>query len=278
MDINYDIIKKLIPNVLFETEDEPSVFDAITPWILEAENWVKDNITGHSDEILDKCGCSAVNTVVYRAFALAIPHIDITVTPTGLGVVSTQNIAPASKERVERLVNGTWKSHDVWLSSLVIRLFEIEEWRDTPQAVPFCCSLLKLPSDAVKNEGQEIFDAFLADSALAMRFEEMAADRYIGPQIMKIARDFIHFGAIPQDLQQEKETVSNIAHLLKLAVKSWIKAAADKRMPHPREVFDLVKPALSAIKSRESLFILWRQSFEHTELSECQQAQGAFFF
>ena len=45
-----------------------------------------------------------MRVVVTKAYADALPSLDIVVTPTGIGVVNTETIAPASKERVERLV------------------------------------------------------------------------------------------------------------------------------------------------------------------------------
>lgn len=41
--------------------------------------------------------------VVLRAAYLAVPHLDLVLTPTGFGIVSNQNTAPASRERVDAL-------------------------------------------------------------------------------------------------------------------------------------------------------------------------------
>ena len=38
------------------------------------------------------------------AYKLAIPHLDLVLTDNGFGVVSTQTVAPASAERVNRLI------------------------------------------------------------------------------------------------------------------------------------------------------------------------------
>lgn len=44
-----------------------------------------------------------VRTLCLRAFASALPQLDLTMTPDGFAVASTDKIAPASKERVQRL-------------------------------------------------------------------------------------------------------------------------------------------------------------------------------
>jgi len=46
----------------------------------------------------------ACQIAAYDAFHRAIPHLDVILTPNGFGIVSNSNIAPASKERVERLM------------------------------------------------------------------------------------------------------------------------------------------------------------------------------
>lgn len=43
--------------------------------------------------------------VCTKALWLAVPHLDLVLTPTGFGVVSNQNVAPASAERVANLRN-----------------------------------------------------------------------------------------------------------------------------------------------------------------------------
>jgi hypothetical protein len=48
----------------------------------------------------------------YHAFLLAIPSLDLVLTPNGFGIVSNSNVAPASKERVERLMAIVEKQRD----------------------------------------------------------------------------------------------------------------------------------------------------------------------
>ena len=50
--------------------------------------------------------------VAFDAFRSAIPHLDIILTPNGFGIVNNSNIAPASKERIERLMVIVEKQRD----------------------------------------------------------------------------------------------------------------------------------------------------------------------
>lgn len=59
---------------------------------------LEDLEASHTTRIL------ACQIAAYDAFHRAIPHLDVILTPNGFGIVSNSNIAPASKERVERLM------------------------------------------------------------------------------------------------------------------------------------------------------------------------------
>lgn len=58
----------------------------------------------------------------------AVPQLDLVLTPNGFGVVSNTNIAPASKERVERLLLSLEKMRDDTLSILLPLLANTEAW------------------------------------------------------------------------------------------------------------------------------------------------------
>ena len=58
-----------------------------------------NTICGYTDSNNIKILCSRL--VVADALRRAIPSLDIVLTPNGFGVVSTQNLAPASKPRVD---------------------------------------------------------------------------------------------------------------------------------------------------------------------------------
>lgn len=79
--------------------------------------------------------------ICLTAICAALPSLDLVYTPTGFGVVSNQNLAPASADRVNRLrsdlLNQGWDAFDEFLS----RLRGFEEWRNTPLAGTYFQSL-----------------------------------------------------------------------------------------------------------------------------------------
>lgn len=75
---------------------------------------------------------AALRFIISRGFHDALPHLDLVLTPTGFGVVSNQNVAPASADRVERLRQQMLRqSMDAYEEALsVVR--EFDEWHSSP--------------------------------------------------------------------------------------------------------------------------------------------------
>lgn len=67
------------------------------------------------------------------AFLDEMRGLDLVLTATGFGVVSTQDTAPASKMRVDALDGDLRRKERMLRSSLVSDLFSVEGWSSTPQ-------------------------------------------------------------------------------------------------------------------------------------------------
>ena len=59
-----------------------------------------------------KLKATMARIVAFDAFRNAVPHLDLILTPNGFGIVNNSNIAPASKERVERLIASLLSNRD----------------------------------------------------------------------------------------------------------------------------------------------------------------------
>lgn len=77
-----------------------------TKWLIDnfCPKEIFDDIADRPDPSTAKVTMARI--VAFDAFRSAIPHLDIILTPNGFGIVNNSNIAPASKERVERLINS----------------------------------------------------------------------------------------------------------------------------------------------------------------------------
>lgn len=140
-----EILRKYIPNVLATVKGEASLYDKLQPFLLSAEEWVAKNFI--PSELISTIGeDSAVHQllcqlVITEAFANAVPSLDLVLTPNGFGIVSNSNIAPASKERVERLIAELRSTRDRVLHLLLPKLPMIEGWLGTDQAAYFGATL-----------------------------------------------------------------------------------------------------------------------------------------
>ncbi len=68
-----------------------------------------------------------------RAFMNEMRGLDLVLTATGFGVVSTQDTAPASKMRVDSLDGQLRRQERLLLGTLLDRLFRVSGWNQQPQ-------------------------------------------------------------------------------------------------------------------------------------------------
>lgn len=110
---NKDLFVKYIPSVDgYEIDiDDNNVsefFQTITPYLQESEREIINDLIGNDlynivkeHPTLKDHLCLLISC---KAYYRAIPSLDLVHTPSGFAVVNTTNQAPASKERVERLL------------------------------------------------------------------------------------------------------------------------------------------------------------------------------
>lgn len=102
---SYEALATLLPNNVAPAMGDPTLFEKILPYIRHAESWVKDNLCDHtskmwqSDEFKYFIRVAVACDAIERAFS----GLDLVMTPNGFGVVSTETIAPASRERTAAL-------------------------------------------------------------------------------------------------------------------------------------------------------------------------------
>lgn len=142
------ILRKYIPNVLVSVKGEIPLFEKLEPFLAIAEQWVKANVTSelvfdvivrYSDDVVIKAYTAKV--VVCEAYRNAIPSLDLVLTPNGFGVVSNSNVSPASKERVNRLLESLESERDGAIRLLLSELPNVPEWCSTAQAEFFCSTM-----------------------------------------------------------------------------------------------------------------------------------------
>jgi hypothetical protein len=112
------------------------VFEALQGEIVAAQEYLQDEILGPVElcEEMENKG-KMVRFICFRAFERAIPQMDLVLTATGFGVVSNQNVSPASKERVEKLLSNIRRQASDALDAIIMSLLGNKEWASGNQAV-----------------------------------------------------------------------------------------------------------------------------------------------
>ena len=140
-------LRKYIPNVLATVEGEPPIFDRLSPFLESAEFWVSSNFAPQSIMYVQATSHGEQQTlikqlIVYHAFMLAVPSLDLVLTPNGFGIVNNSNVAPASKERVERLLAHLEAQRDTAIEHYLYVVYTFSSyWEHEPQGFYFMATL-----------------------------------------------------------------------------------------------------------------------------------------
>ena len=189
---NDDTLRQYLPNVFATVKGEVSLFDKVKVDIDLAQNWAVNSFTG---EVLfsDICSRSAddplrilsAKLIVTEALRRAIPSLDVVLTPNGFGVVSNQNIAPASKERVDRLIGSLADYRDECIANLLPALVGATQWITSSQAAFFGETLFPdlAITDQVKGTGSK-WERYLALRPMILDIEASLAEEFFSPELM----------------------------------------------------------------------------------------------
>ena len=188
-----DTIAGFIPNILTEVEGERSLFDKLAPFLESARLYLESEFLGHDDFLSEVHNDLALKILVAKAFADAVPSLDLIVTPTGMGVINTDNMAPASKERVERLIaylRDYVRSKD---SVLVDVCRRYEQWR-SGFGRKFCDIFLYEPDGQNVLPGVHYEFDYVRSCCIAI--EDSMAEHFLGRSLMVALRHGYHSGSL----------------------------------------------------------------------------------
>lgn len=191
-----ETLRRYLPNPLLTAEGETPFFQRLLPFLQSSEQFVRDTFTGNA---VFETICQETPTtlrpileqlIVDNALLTAIPSLDLVLTPNGFGIVSTANLAPASKERIERLLTTTETSRDRNIQLLLLHLPHIEAWPATEQAQFFAATLfpdLSLCDHLGTNEHK--WQEYLKWRSHLIYIEDNLANECISPELMRAFRD-----------------------------------------------------------------------------------------
>lgn len=186
-----------IPNIIATVKGEMPFIERLAHFLDLAEDWVKTTFTsestfnticGYTDGNNIKILCSRL--VVADALRRAIPSLDIVLTPNGFGVVSTQNLAPASKPRVDRLIGSMLSHRDDCIASLLPELVGASKWLSSSQADFFGATLFPDLAivDSVGNVQGCRWEKYLELRPKVIDLEASLAEEWLSPELMSALR------------------------------------------------------------------------------------------
>ena len=191
---NDDTLRHYLPNVFATVKGEVSLFDKVKVDIDLAENWVIETFVS-TITFNTICGYTTDNPIriitakliASEALRRAIPSLDLVLTPNGFGVVSNQNIAPASKERVDRLIASLADYRDECIGNLLPALVGASKWLTSSQASFFGETLFPdlAITDQVKGKGTgSKWERYLALRPMILDIEASLAEEFFSPELM----------------------------------------------------------------------------------------------
>lgn len=194
---NDETLRLFVPQQVVHVKGETALFDKIARWLDTAGQWLSDNITSaptlnriaeYSDGHPLLRACRAA--VAHRALADAIPSLDLVQTVNGFAVVSNQNLAPASRDRVDRLIAAHRSQCDSAISALIPLLADAHAWRGSPQCEFFRATLFPTPAHIRPlASGAASWDKYRELHPAIANAEAALAARYISHGLMQRLRD-----------------------------------------------------------------------------------------
>ena len=251
-------LRLLIPNVLATAEGEPTLIEKLYPFLETAEQWAIDNFIPEVifEEIAEDDGFGPNERFRYpleklvacQAYMTAIPSLDLVLTPNGFGIVSNQNIVPASRERVDALMNSLESQRDSAIEALILRLSSRTDWQQSAQGKYFGATMFPLLNLCRRLAIREhIWDSYQQLHDRLIKIENVLADTYFSQEQMQVFRSQVITQYSTSKPIEERVIRSLQAYELQLLTDIQV---------HPQCYYDLV----TIIRERPDDFPAWHTS------------------
>lgn len=216
-----EILRRYIPNVLQTVKGEVPLFDKLTSFLDIAEEWVAHTFTsqatfstiaGYADANIIKT--YAAKVVVCEAFKNAVPSLDLILTPNGFGIVSNSNVAPASKERVYRLVDSLEAERDNAIRLLLSSLPGEPSWMASTQCEYFSATMFpNLDICDYLGVAHQQWKKYQEVRATLLEIEQHIATQFLGQEQLDV-------------FQKEAMSPSSTSSMMKTVIRSLQAAEA----------------------------------------------------
>ena len=251
-------LRILIPNVLTTVEGEPTLIEKLYPYLETAEQWAIDNFVpeeifyeiAEADSLgpYERFRYPLEKLVVCHAYMTAIPSLDLVLTPNGFGIVSNQNVAPASRERVEHLITSLESQRDSAIEQLLLRLASRDDWQESEQGEYFSSTMFPFLNLCHRLAIREhLWDSYQQLHERLIKIENVLAETYFSHEQMQVFREKVMNQF--RSCNSLEEQVIRSLHSYELQLLTDIQV-------HPQCYYDLV----NIIREHEEVFPAWHAS------------------
>lgn len=251
-------LRLLIPNVLATVEGEPSLIEKLYPYLETAEQWAIDTFV--SEPIFNEIAESDSNSpnerfrfpleklVACHAYMTAIPSLDLVLTPNGFGIVSNQNIVPASRERVDALITSLESQRDAAIEALILRLSCRTDWQQSELGKYFAATMFPFLNLCRRLAIREhIWDSYQQLHERLIKIENVLEDTYFSHEQMQVFRTHV--------ITQGRNASDLESQVIRSLQSYELQLLTDIQV-HPQCYYDLV----NIIREHQDVFPAWHNS------------------
>ena len=243
---NDEQLRRYLPNAFATAKGETPFFDRVLPWLQTAERWLFSQFVGdgYADTFLtldpdEPVRVTAACVVVHEAMMRAVPSLDLVLTPNGFGIVSNQNVAPASRDRVARLIASLEASRDDCIEQLVAYLFRITDWYDSTIRRWFTATLFPFIDLAnLCGFTDHRWANYLGLRTKAIDIEQRIAEEYVSPEQLAVFRDEVF--AMSWDFSLTQRSHAHVIERLRSIVVTALQGNA-LNVPSLRDIVDFMR-------------------------------------
>ncbi len=178
-----NILLQYIPNVVTAVEGEADLFTKMQSHLLMAEAWLESNVVHYADIAGNDSAMAFARIIVADdAFRRAVPSLDLILTENGFGIVSNQTVAPASRDRINALMESLQAVEDS----------AIEELANVLSGVNTTLSGTIFPgfeAQRMQSVGKGLFARYQADKPKIQAVENDLAKRALSFDVVNELRD-----------------------------------------------------------------------------------------
>lgn len=182
--LSKESFEKFVPSF---RDSESRTYEAMLPYMEECLQEIVTRLcipeSFHENAQVEAC--------VYREAAWrALPHMDLIMTDNGFAVVSNSNIAPASRDRVDRLREQLREEKSMAADVLALTISSLSEWRTTPTATRMRSTLLWTPTHCRRygvttEDGRQVFQREFTEILSDIVSAQYEAQQLVGEEQMQ---------------------------------------------------------------------------------------------